>query len=263
VNRRVLIPVLFLALLGGTVWFVAIPRDPPEPMYQGKPLTFWLPGLYSTNRAEQQAALDASAHAGTNAIPFLLSLMRAHDSPAKTAVLRWFRHHPRIQNLFGKTRFVSAGEEHSLAYNGLWPLCRDARSAVPELVQIYETRPDAWRKSMIPVIFYCVGPDAAAAVPALLHVATNSASAADRANAILPLGAIHARPEIVVPVLMNCLHDPSGGIRANPACDLGDFGTNALPALPALTNLLNDSDQLVRMMATNALTKLHALDSPK
>ena len=90
-KRRRLFAALFLVLIGGTIWLVAVPREPPEPLYQGKPLTFWLGRSYfhPLNLADQQAATAAVQRAGTNAIPTLLRLMRARDSKTKAWVFNW------------------------------------------------------------------------------------------------------------------------------------------------------------------------------
>ncbi len=255
-SRILLFAASFLAAIGLLVWFVEFVRRPPEPVYQGRTVTFWLENAHdhSASLADQKAAGDAIHQAGTNAIPTLLRLMRARDSTAKTKILKWFQRHPRF-----KAPFVSANNKNMEAYLGFLALDRDTRFAVPELIQIYETAPESTAARIIPDIFRSLGPDANPAVPALIHAAVNSTNHNARAEAVLALGTIRSRPEIVVPALINSLRDTDYYTRANAAQALANFGADARPALPALTNLLGDPDALVRMTTTNTLIRLRAV----
>jgi hypothetical protein len=274
---RSVFTVLFLVVLGGIIWLGAVSRQPPEPVYQGKPLTYWLrgyapvitrppikgPTMLGMNSAAWAAATAAVHQTGTNAIPALLRLMRARDSKAKTRFIQWLQKHPRFNPLFGNTPLVDAPSRHLEAYFAFRALGRDARPAVPELDQIYETSLDTDCAGFIPEILDHLNADDPATVSALLLGATRSTDEFDRYGAFHALADLHAQPELAVPALVNFLHDPSRDTRADALMALARYGTNARPALPALTNLLQDPDQMVRMTATNALTKLQALDTPK
>ena len=254
-KRRLLFAALFLAAIGGIVWLVAVPREPPEPMYQGKPLTFWLGRGYfhPANFADQQAATAAVRQAGTNAIPTLLRLMRARDSKTKAWVFNWLHQHPRLT-----TPFIDAPSKNWETFYAFRQLGRDARPAVPELIQIYETSLDTDCADIIPNILVSLGPDDAGTVPALLRVATHSTNNDARVRAIQSLGWLHAQPEIVVPALANCLRDLSKPVRANAIVSLIPFGTNGIPYI---FNMLNDPDPGMRMIATNALKEIKGLNS--
>jgi hypothetical protein len=67
-----------------------------EPLYNGKPLTFWAQQYCSNNWSGRKELAREAAFAvlqiGPNAIPFLLDLMRARDSDLKK---RLRQHVPR------------------------------------------------------------------------------------------------------------------------------------------------------------------------
>ena len=88
-RRTALATVVVAALaLAGAIWQAARSR---EPVYQGKPLSFWLEqysgqisgGAFIPNRtkAVREQAATAIRHIGTNAIPWLLALAAVEDSP--------------------------------------------------------------------------------------------------------------------------------------------------------------------------------------
>jgi hypothetical protein len=67
---RSLLAVLLVAVVGGLAWQVTRPR---EPVYQGKPLSYWLV------RPARDPNFNALRALGTNAIPTLLQMLRAKD----------------------------------------------------------------------------------------------------------------------------------------------------------------------------------------
>ncbi len=94
---RILIVVVAISVVGVVGWSIFHAWSaPPEPMYQGRPLSYWLLGYsfpFNGTNAPSRADADAAIKdAGTNAIPLLLQMLRAHDSPLKTKLLRWTCH---------------------------------------------------------------------------------------------------------------------------------------------------------------------------
>ncbi|MCX6925106.1 MAG: hypothetical protein NT154_18120, partial [Verrucomicrobia bacterium] len=77
--------VVLLALAGVTAWLVWRAR---EPVYQGEPLSFWLEGneLNSMNSGQIDALVR---EIGTNALPNLLRMLRAKDSPLRLKLMRF------------------------------------------------------------------------------------------------------------------------------------------------------------------------------
>ncbi len=57
-TRRILPILLLLAILATISWLVLRPHD-PEPVYNGKPLTYWLDGFYPSHRNTPPTEFDA------------------------------------------------------------------------------------------------------------------------------------------------------------------------------------------------------------
>jgi hypothetical protein len=116
-KRRIfLITLLALALMGGLVWLALPPR---EPVYQGKTLSEWLePGLNAPGTEE------AIRHIGTNGIPTLLRMLRAHDSKLKLQLVEL----AQKQHLV-KSHFIPASDrnyEAAGAFDVLGPAVSNA-----------------------------------------------------------------------------------------------------------------------------------------
>jgi HEAT repeat protein len=159
-------------------------------------------------------------------------MLRAHDSPLKTKLLRWASRY---------AYFRSAVELNLEADSGFAALGGDAASAVPELTKIVDDSPNDGRAAFPIMILLRLGPAAHDAVPSLLRAAT-STDQSTRALALEALGRIHASPEAVVPVLRSALHDPSAVNRANAAGGLESFQSYAKPAVPDLVAILREPD---------------------
>src|ERR1700722_4378595 len=101
-KRRILFSALLVMLLGGFAWWLLLPS---EPSYQGKPLSAWLQE-YRVDRMGSPDADEAVRHIGTNAIPALLQMLRASDSPLKTKCIELFD-----QQYFIKVKITPAWEK--------------------------------------------------------------------------------------------------------------------------------------------------------
>jgi hypothetical protein len=132
-NKRLGIPlaILLLALLGGVIW--QTPRQ-REPVYQGKPLSFWLKDFEldaQLGKPSSDQAVEAVRQAGTNAFPILLRLFRARDSDLKHRVTSLAR-----KQHFITIHYVTADSQRWVARQGFMALGRVAKYAVPRLVEI-------------------------------------------------------------------------------------------------------------------------------
>jgi hypothetical protein len=67
------------------------------------------------------------------------------------------------------------------------------------------------------------------------------------------LGNLRLEPKNDVLNLTKLLKDEDCSVRFSAVCGLGKFGVFAIPAMPAISNVLSDSDILVRLQATNSL----------
>ena len=98
-----------------------------------------------------------------------------------------------------------------------------------------------------------MGTNAVAAVPVLVRCLKDCDPGLD-ITVVTALGDLGLEPDVVVPELSSGLEVPS--IRIGSACALGNFGILARPAIPALLRVLNDPDQHMRLVVTNALRKI-------
>ena len=174
-NRRLLLLLLGAALLSGLTWTLLHSHPAElEPVYHGKTLSAWL-ALYdpaNTNRPASQLEETQTAieQMGTNAIPTLLRLLRTHESDAA----RVFWQLAQKQNVI-HFHYVSPASLYERAAMGLEVLGPRAESAVPELVNIFETNLSPQSQGTIARVLGLMGPLAKAAVPSLLRgtVSTN------------------------------------------------------------------------------------------
>lgn len=220
-----------VALLGLAVWTL-LPAH--EPTYEGKSFSYWLRQSWEGADVDARAKAEmAVTKIGTNAIPTLLQMLRAKESPLKIKLLTWAsqRHILRFRYIKGTINWRAA-----MVFRALGP---QAASAVPELIKIYDQKISTDSEADTALALGFIGPDAKAAVPSLLRTAANTNSS-NYGFAILALGGIHTDPDIVVPVLIRALRNPQPENRLEAARALGNFKGDAKPAVNSLVELIND-----------------------
>ena len=204
-KRRILLLALLLCvlgLLGALAWVVFRPR---EPRYEGKPLSQWLEALSplpmatgpvkpanagpnlsmvnsirsavgppSAEALAMTAADKALHHFGSNAIPFLVWMLRAKDSALKLKLVEAAQRQQLV-----KINFEPASRRNMLACEALGRLGPEAASAVSALVGVYERSLASMQSRTvghdypaeslaleIPPVFGKIGPAARSAIPA-------------------------------------------------------------------------------------------------
>ncbi len=210
-----------------------------EPVYEGKPLSYWLEG-YNRSPGQSQAktepnrnqASEAVRNIGTNAIPFLLQMLQQRDSPLKDKFMQFAR-----KKHFLKTPYVSTMDRNSRAQAAFMELSFRAKDATPQLIKIFDDNPCPCSRQEITTVFGYIQPTASDAVSFLLWAAANTNEVV-RNNAIFALGKTHADPSRVVPVLIHSLQDTNVLVRAQATRALAAFDQDAQPAVPALLALL-------------------------
>jgi hypothetical protein len=216
-----------------------------EPIYQGKPLSVWLQG---NQPDEEQEVYEAIRGTGTNAIPSLSRMLRAHDPPLK---LKLFELVQKLPVVWLKPTLATTWNVRG--ERGFHALGEDAKDAVPELIRIYEANVSASSQSAAANALGSIGSDAAKAVPSLLGRMTDT-NASVRGDAAYTLGRIHSKPELVLPPLLKSLDDSNAEVRYHAAVALGRFRAAAKAAVPALVCLLHTGEQWgVRNAASQAL----------
>jgi HEAT repeat protein len=238
---RILIAMMAVVVVGAMAWaFFAARSAPPEPVYRGKPLSYWLQGYTSaavfTNVPSQMEAYEAVHDAGTNAIPLLLQMLQTENSQAKITLVLWAFSIPYV-----KHHYSWPLNKSYLGLQGFSALGMNATPAIPDLIKILNENSNSITVEYAERILGGLGsaPAAADAVPALLRIASRT-NGEEATFAIQTLSQIHPRVDAVVPVLVKALHDPRAPIRANVAFGLGLFGHDAKPAVPELVAILSE-----------------------
>jgi len=237
---------------------------PPEPVYNGKPLNAWVE-QYGSNfwagaydAVAKKEAEIAIQQIGTNAIPYLLDMIRVRDSGVKKrlrAVIPESWHHKlHLSDEFSHQIIRRHG-----AY-GLGALATNSTSALPALIEVATHHPDEDGRYAAILAISSVGTAAEPAIPFLIQCLTNDVSSI-RYGAAAGLGQIQRQPEIIVPVLIRYLEFAMASTykfeQLVAIRSLGEFGTNAKPARLLISSLLTNQDP-IRMFATNTLLRIDA-----
>src|SRR5258708_18353029 len=151
------------ALMAGAAWQVLRPR---EPVFEGKPLSFWLQGYDPIRGTEpgNQKADEVVGEIGTNAIPTLLRMLSTGDPPFILKLKALVR-----RQHFITFRRRAAANQHFQAVKAFQRLGPSAKTAVPALIEIYEQNISAVSQIETAHALGSIGPPARQARPALLR----------------------------------------------------------------------------------------------
>jgi HEAT repeat protein len=253
-----------------------------EPSYEGKTLRQLMelsdPYYGSRDKAQRRLAAEGIRHIGTNAIPYFLSWIQ-YDEPAWVTQLRdWTK--DRTGKFIVPVNMVFRA---NLATHAFRPLGQDADYALGDLVRLmnrgdsgevpiravyalaYMRRPGAL-PPLVAVITNLQSPVRQYAVDAMQYMGSNAQPAVPllveclkdkdemvAKDAAWSLGELQLEPDIVVPALISNANLSRPILCSFAIFALGEFGTNARPAVPLLLEALSSQDASVRSAATNAL----------
>lgn len=226
-RRSFIFAFLLITIVGGTAWLTLIRRRPPEPSYEGKPLSYWLTGLYPysegvqlTNVPKNFESMKAVKYIGTNAFPMLLRRLEAHDS----AFVLKVKHLVNNQKIVKfKSRIAIDKDQNLQGWAGFEVLIRDSAREVPALIRILERHNSDSSKAATIAVLGNIGPSASAAVAAVVSEMGNTTNRYVLFSCFSALGSIHSQPELAVPALMKCLNDPSADIRRSSITALQEY----------------------------------------
>lgn len=229
------------AALAGIFLLAAIWPEPAEPFHGDKTLRQWLEVRSSGNARdltdESKTAIRAM---GTNALPYLVSMVSARDSTLRLKLRAWAGKNPNIR----KWVRTSNGERLRGAA-GLEALGPIAAPAIPELVSLLGDEQTAYPAAL------ALGAIGEIAVPALAQCLTN-ANAWLRGSAVQAINFMHGA-EGAIPSLVTCLTDPEPAVRSTAAIALGDMRKQPETVVPRLIVLLDDAESSVRQAGAIAL----------
>jgi hypothetical protein len=249
---------IFLILAGiAIVWLAAWKMFAPrQPSYNGKPLSYWLSryenrilGKADPTSMEQQEADIAVREIGTNAIPYLLKLAGRKDSALKQRLLSLYR-----PQSFLKLPIHDAQFYHIEASCGFAALHEKAKPAVPALIRLLKDE-DYQVREIAANDLGLIGPEAEEAIPALIPLLDEHNHGTPILEAMMALGGIHRRPEIVLPRLLEFLNgDRKDWNYQSPALDaVGRYQSDAKALAPVIITFLDDPDTSRKNAAENAL----------
>lgn len=274
----------------------AIKPTSSEPSYGGQPLSYWVEmlGIGAGSESEYQTATNAIDHIGVTALPFLVKWVHNDSSGWKYnlgALLYRIGLRPAAERMMTGTR------RQRLA-NGTHECFRILRSKAlpvvdelggslvsgtngPETDVILILGLRCFGTNALPALFAvatnenhsarwqareAIGemPELGDASQELVYVLTNAIYVTETNNpsgqlaAVYVLGTLKAAPKISLPAIVFCLQSTDAELRASSAEALGNFGTEAVSFVPALTNALVDSSPKVRKSATEALRQIES-----
>ena len=239
--------ILLLAALAASVM---VRSSVPDPTCQKRRLSDWLTDYDKLGPTATFAEVNAAVRQlGTNALPELISLMRAKDS----AWLCWLlnsaeRHHvPRPP-------LANAERRHSRALAAFRALGPAAEPALPALAASVRHDNFGWVLSAVAGL-------GLEGCPVLLSCLTN-AEAPIRAYAAALLGLSQCDPAVVVPALCARLGDPDSDVRHQVARTLAGMASSRDLAVPALVQALRrEGNNKAKEALVFALLQLAPSDS--
>jgi len=239
-KRRILLAVLVVAVLGGLAWLM---QRRSEPVYHGKPFSYWLKDLEHWDKNTNNAALVAFHDMGTNAIPSLLDVLQSRRGLTEQTLMKLDMH----QSSIFRHLYEDPWEKKMAASWALYAIGSNALPALPVLTNMLfdsnETAPGA-------IALAGIGSDG---IPFLLAALTNQNHWVIRCAAAESLGWERSDLESVVPALIERLHDPHQYVRYSVATSLGQLHTQPEIVVPALMNDFSGNDTLLRAKVLDAL----------
>jgi hypothetical protein len=260
---------LAVALLAGFWLIMGSQWLPTEPVYQGKPLSFWLPRAIMFNtggvRYNPDNYRDALAAAGPRAIPFILGKLRKSDSSlAKILRALWPRLPPALKRMIPMPRNPRADHDYPSRDAAAALMCLGT-NAIPSLVDaIDDSNPSVREAAAEALCGFAGGSLSTNDTARIFGKAIEDKDAGVRMFAAFALARIGPAASNSVPALIRALDSPQSGhvpgemffVHGSAASALAAIGRPAMPAIPVLTRLLPAADHSTQCILTNALRVL-------
>ncbi|MDB6067666.1 MAG: repeat-containing protein [Pedosphaera sp.] len=215
-----------------------------EPVYQGKGLSAWLEDLDDPHPGpKKDRAEEAVRHIGRDAMPEIIRILKRRDSSLKERSMKWLSEHH-----FFKAAYHPVIESQSRALRACSVLGPQAKAAIPAMVSLVNESSHArWLEQAL----VQAGPDA---VAPLIGALTNRDYQVRRDVAYRLWRFPNSGPK-VMPVLIECLKDKSLEVRVGAVFSMGELKQEPIIAIPALMAMLEDTTPSVRWRACLAIGK--------
>jgi HEAT repeat protein len=273
-----------VVVAAGVVW-----HQNREPKYRGKTLSEWvrLNGRSNLGFNTEENPQEALRHFGTNALPYLVRAIQYQRPAWKAKFWALLRRIPMPKAQRRKLSIAAIGDmmranDAQTAFQALGPI------AAPAVPQLYRIMFASSNEQVSATAMHCLAAIGPAGLPVLRQALTNfAATATFRENAvqavsemdtnalplvptllawlhqtnheiayvaIMVLGELQLRPELVVPALTNKLGETT--LRRDAMEALGSFEKEADSAIPHLLQLLNDPEAETAAGAASALADI-------
>ena len=239
-----------------------------------KALNGWVADLQSSDPSAQKLAERAIAELGTNALPEFLKILDDRDRTPEgdtrryntAAALRFIG--PDLKSWIPSFNSLMLSGNEQTAYAGARALASTTPIVPEAFAQLTNglVNPAAGvRDAASHGVGLLLGSEsnhlAESALPILLHNLKDKAQfvRADTAGALMMYVQYQqthghdAKPNLIVPSMIELLQDPYSYCRQDAEWALKDYGQDAVPVL---LKLINDPDSRVREAATNAMSKI-------
>ena len=224
---RVIPSIIILCALGTVLW-ILLHRRASEPSYQGKPLSYWvrclsIPRTPHSSAAQEDKAMEAIRHIGTNAFPLLL---------------QWLCY------------------DNSVSRGHLWASLPPSLRKIQPLGDLVFYSPKMVRAARVTRVFISLGPDASPALPSLAELFITTTNFGVRTRCWVILREIGAPS---VPALATAAADKRAYTN-NSIFEilqvLQQIGAPATSAVPALRILLRDAEPSNRALLSDAISHI-------
>jgi HEAT repeat protein len=186
---------------------------------------------------------------GTNALPYLLKLAGRKDSALKQ----------RFISIYGRQSWLKLPVHDAQFYHveatcGFAALREIAKPAAPALIRLLKEE-DFHIRAIAANDLAMIGPEAEEAIPDLFPLLDEQNHGTPILVAMMALGSIHRRPEIVLPRLLEFLNgDRKDWNYQSPALDaIGRYQSDAKHLAPVILTFLDDTNPPRKSSAESAL----------
>jgi HEAT repeat protein len=292
----VLIAILWCGIVGGLLAQAAPqaqPKPADEPLYQGKPLGFWLELLKKGDPLDVEEAIAVLGEIGPNAsaaLPALTQALTAENQAVRfqAAIAVWkiardgkaavpalaevLKDSSSGSRLLAMQTVAQIGPEaiqtapqlmlaladnnprlHQVAADALEQLGPEAAAVLAEGLG----HPDAVLRRRCAFVLQWLPPSAAKACKSKLTAALEDKDAQVRLDSAMALWRLDRAGELIAPVLEKLLVSPEQHIRKPAAEHLCVMRPRPKSATKGISSLLKNSDPAIRVKATWALWDLH------